>query len=128
MKKRMMNIGSFSYLKLKNKMFMQVAKACMKGKIENSSIFYMTDEGERSNWYDLIGVYFIDEGGYNRALFCPVPILEKSRVGKKLIDSIPDDHFPYGGIVSRNWHDLDMKVVPYDFQPPAYVSKFFKLF
>jgi len=57
---------------------------------------------DHDTFYDLIGLYFEDEKGYNRALFYPVPLLDNNTLNK-IFDMIEQGKIK---VVSRVWHDF----------------------
>jgi len=103
-----------NYLKMKNKHFLSTAMMLRKeGKLAEA-LFLLesdSDNDEVRDYFSLLGLYFEDEGGYDRSLFIPLPIVEEMaerrlpspsrRIARVLLSMpLPDTH-----VVSRRWHD-----------------------
>jgi len=111
-----------NYLKKKNRLFYAVAKDLFDEGRLNESLFLLEAGGseEEREFFSLLGLYFDDEGGYQRALFIPLPLVKKSRskgarILREALGMISDSH-----IVSRNWHDMRTadNNPPNDYYPP----------
>lgn len=106
------------YLKLKNKLFFSVLKQLKKNGGLSQALYYLEDEYSHEDkcYYDLIALYFVDDGGYQRALFIPAPIFMKKRGMKKLLQRyLLESH-----VVSREWHDrFNIQLpTPTSYDPP----------
>ena len=58
---------------MKNDLWFKMARELEKDGNLGDSLFILEDESDR--FYDLAALYFKDEGGYERALFIPVPLM-----------------------------------------------------
>jgi len=108
--------SSINFLKMKNKLFFRVAMALKRAGRLEESLFLLesdSDSEEVRDYFSLLGLYFEDEGGYDRSLFIPLPIVEgyaegllpspTRRAARHILaalNAIPDTH-----VVSREWHD-----------------------
>lgn len=99
------------YLKLKNKVFRKIFMQLYKSGELREALYYLDGEDRYTDYYDLVGLYFRDEEGYQRSLFLPVPLLT-GKMRKILFDSLGNYH-----IVSREWHDDGIKDKPYQNYP-----------
>ena len=109
------------YLKLKNKVFKKIFMQLYKAGELKESLYYLEDkefndlneleEYAEPNYYDLIGIYFYDEKKYSRSLFLPFPLASKKM--KRILRANLDN----GHIVSRDWHDSEIKDRPFQFYP-----------
>ena len=104
------------YLKLKNKLFFSTARILQKAKLLHDSLVWLRDETEE--FFDLLGLYFQDEEGYQRALFIPWPVVYATdkriaRLLTRMVDSLEIK------AVSRDWHDFNIRGKPASYYPPA---------
>ena len=115
--------GNLKYLALKNKTFFKIGKMLRKAKMLPSSLVYLKDES--NEFFDLVALYFEDEGSYIRALFIPCPVVLESRrrIARLMVKMIRAENVR---IVSRDWHDMDIRKKPDNYYPPAgYYEEFF---
>jgi hypothetical protein len=107
------------YLALKNKIFFDTAVMLdQKGELKKSLYLLVPDNDDNdpfADYFSLVGLYFVDEEGYRRSLFIPLPVVQESRTlgAKKIrrvLKNISKSH-----IVSREWHDI-MKI---ESKPPT---------
>jgi hypothetical protein len=109
------------YLKMKNDLWFKMARELEKDGNLGDSLFILEDESDR--FYDLAALYFKDEGGYERALFIPVPLMwdSKKRIVKKI-----KKHWGDFSRVSREWHDnfWIMPQRPEGFFPPEQIEEY----
>jgi len=111
------------FLKMKNRMFIKIFRELWDQK-KYENIFYMQGNTDDLNlidyndYWDLVGLFFTDEEGYNRALFIPVPLLPKKYRGK-----IRD--MAWEGKIfhcSRAWHEIPNNTY---IKPDAYYPNFY---
>jgi len=109
---------SQNFYKAKNKFWLKTARILEReGKLRNS-VFFLEDcmEGEPTvivgkkevdpTWYySLVGLYF-KRNGHEYAMFIPLPVLEKTRYGQKVIKLAKNR------VVSRDWHDFFINSMP----------------
>ena len=88
------------YLKIKNKIFKKIFMQLYKSGELREALYYLDGEDRYTDYYDLVGLYFRDEEGYQRSLFLPVPLLT-GKMRKILFDSLGNYH-----IVSQELHAL----------------------
>ena len=104
------------YLKLKNKLFFSTARILKKANLLEDSLVLLRDETEE--FFDLLGLYFEDEEGYQRALFIPWPVVYSTdkRIARLLTHMVESLEIK---VVSRDWHDFDIRGKPASYYPPA---------
>jgi len=111
-------IENQKFFEEKNKFWLKTARILGKeGKLANS-VFFLEDcmeeeptvivgkkEVDPTWYYSLVGLYFKVEGK-SVAMFIPLPILEKTRYGQKVIK------LAQKRVVSRDWHDFFINSMP----------------
>ena len=111
------------YLKMKNKVFLKVFRDFWREK-KFTNIYYLQGNTDDLNlidyndYWDLVGLYFIDEEGYNRALFLPVPLIPKKYRNKLREMAWKDEIFH----CSRAWHEIPKNTYV---KPDAYYPNFY---
>ena len=106
-----------NYLKLKNEMFFRTAKMLENvGVLEESLV--LLEDNDNQEYFNLLGLYFEDEGSYQRALFIPLPLImmSKKRIARRLMSLVSEGDIQ---VVSRDWHDLNIKSRPMRYHPPV---------
>lgn len=119
---RVMNEVSRNYLKAKRELFFSTAKILQRAKILEESLVWLRNDTEIV--YDLLGLYFEDKSGYQRAwgyqmpLFIPLPLVMKSkkRIARRLMSLVCEGDIQ---VVSKDWHDLNIRGRPMGYYPPV---------
>ncbi len=111
------------YLIKKNRMFWNIVLELENENRLEETLYLLEASGseEEREYFSLVGVYFSDEKSYNRALFIPLPLVEKSKskaakILRESLNNLPESH-----VVSRVWHDINVRdnSLPTDYYPPS---------